>query len=358
MKKNVNALQKRLSGIRDVIIDTDSPPSVLLNACHDLYKFFGDITGVDEDSKYAGDQKDIFLDSGKALAPIDAARCVNDIARTSNYLRGLQQGITEVIKRFEQPVNVLYAGCGPYATLVVPLMTCFSPSSVKFTLMDINQRSLDTAKLLIKKLGLEDYVEDYLLCDAVTYEHPENSPIHLVVTETMQRAFDKEPQVALTLNLARQLAQGGLFIPERIVIDACLTHLGSELALYPEGSEIPEENLKKPSRNRRRLHLESLLNLTAESAVKLVTKVKQDSNGRPVFPPVKVNVPEDIDDSFDAIMLLTHISVFGSHQLNDYDSGLTMPLILHELGRPQSGSRIEFSYILGEMPGFEWQVAL
>ena len=321
-----------------------------------MYTLFGDITGVGEESEQKVDQEDIFLDSGKALAPIDAARCVNDMARTSKYLRGLKEGIEVAMRRFDEPVNVLYAGCGPYATLAIPLMTCFLPGDVKFTFMDINERSLNTAKIVIKELGLADYVDDYLLCDAVTYEPPEEKPIHLVVTETMQRAFDKEPQVALTLNLARRLAEGGIFIPERITISACLAHMGSEHTLYPAGTEMPEEDLKNPAGNRKRLSLGPLLDFTAESAVDLAGKVKEDGKVRPALPPVTVNIPQDIDDSFDALMLLTHISVFGSHKLGDYDSGLTNPLVLHDLGRPKRGSLIEFSYLLGERPGFEWRV--
>ncbi len=356
MAKKKEARRQKLGEITAVILDAEALPGILLNACHEMYALFGCITGVGEESEQREDQKDIFLDSGKALAPIDAARCVNDMARTSVYLRGLQDGIAEAMRRFDGSVNVLYAGCGPYATLAVPLMTRFSPGSVNFTLMDINERSLNAAMVLIKELGLEDYVDDYLLCDAVTYDHPKDKPVHLIVTETMQRAFDKEPQVALTLNLARQLAEGGIFIPERITISACLAHMGSEHTLYPAGSELPEEDLEDPARNRKRLPLGPLLDFTAESAVELSGKIKEDGKGRPVFPPVKVSVPEDIDGIFDVVMLLTHINVYGRHRLGDYDSGLTNPLVLNDLGRPNSGCSIEFRYLLGERPGYEWRV--
>jgi len=354
---NKEVSRKKLEEITKVILDLNSPPGILLNACHDMYALFGSITGVGEASEESIDQNDIFLESGKALAPIDAARCVNDMARTSNYLRGLKEGISEAIKRFpHEPVKVLYAGCGPYATLAVPLMTCFSQDDVKFTLMDINERSLNTARALIKTFGFHNFIDDFLLCDAVTYQHPEDKPIHVIVTETMQRAFDKEPQVALTLNLASQLEKEGIFIPQGVEIKVCLANFGCEHKLYPAGTEIPEEDLKDPARNRKRLPLGPVLNFTAESAMALAKKIEKNIEGIPAFPPIKIEIPEIIDDDFDTIMLLTHIEVFNKHGLKDYDSGLTQPFVLHDLGKPKRGSTLEFRYVLGERPGYEWRV--
>ena len=84
-------------------------------------------------------------------------------------------------------------------------------------------------------------------------------PLHILVIEAMQKALEKEPQVALTLNLARRLPDGGVLIPERIRLAACLADLGREFSLDPadhEGS-VPTEHA------RRRIDLGTILDLTS-----------------------------------------------------------------------------------------------
>lgn len=350
--------RQRLAEITDVILDGNSHPGVLLHACNELRDIFLDITGVGGDNpESAADRDDLLLESGKAISPWGAGRCVTEFSRTAKYLRGLHDGISDAIREHKgRPVSVLYAGCGPYAALAVPLMNRFSPGSVQFTLLEINGRSLHAARRIIEELRYEDFVSGFVQCDATTYRHPAGRPFHVIVTETMLRALEVEPQAAITLNLADQLCAGGIFIPRRIVIDACLANVGNEFTTYPAGAEISEEDLKNPARNRRRLLLGRLIDFTAESAVALRDKVVADGAGRSFFPPVTVKIPPDAAPDLNKVMLLTNVDVYGPHCMGDYESSITNTLQLKFPGRPANGSEIEFRYVMGKRPGFEWGV--
>ena len=59
--------------------------------------------------------------NGLALSPTMAAMCANDFVRTIQFIRGTHAAIADIRERFpDRPARVLYAGCGPYATLAVP----------------------------------------------------------------------------------------------------------------------------------------------------------------------------------------------------------------------------------------------
>jgi hypothetical protein len=72
-------------------------------------------------------------------------------------------------------------------------------------------------------------------------------------------------------------------------------------------------------------------------------------------PKLLLNVPEDLEGKLD-VMLLTAVTVFHSIALDSYESGLTCPRILYDLGKARGGEVIEFDYRLGDRPGFKYRV--
>ncbi|HQT25929.1 MAG TPA: hypothetical protein PLK99_04945, partial [Burkholderiales bacterium] len=85
------------------------------------------------------------LDSGLAVSPTAAAMCLREPYRTTAFIRGLGAAIRDAMLP-DRPVRVLYAGCGPYALLALPLMTVFSKEQAVFTLLDIHEQCLNEAK--------------------------------------------------------------------------------------------------------------------------------------------------------------------------------------------------------------------
>jgi hypothetical protein len=321
-----------------------------------LYSLFSSITGI-ADSTHPDDIHAAQLAGGKAIAPKDAATCILDYNRTSKFLSGTKAAILAAQQRFpDTTIEILYAGCGPFAPFAIPLTSQFSSSEIRFTLLDIHQRSLDAVQLLFQTLGLNAFVDDYIKSDATTYKHDEQKEIHVIITEAMQRALEKEPQAAITMNLASQLCAGGIFIPESITIDACLCDLRTEFTLLPAESvgldSLPDDR----AAGRLRIHLGRVLELTAESCRELsVSGGKDDPDVAAPFPKVVITVPKDTDTELD-LMLSTSITVFDSIVLGDYESGLTCPAILHDLGKLPGGARVEFQYRMGNKPGFEYRL--
>ncbi|TXT40598.1 MAG: hypothetical protein FD135_1126, partial [Comamonadaceae bacterium] len=124
------------------------------------------------------------LDSGLAISPTLAAMCVRELYRTLAFIRGLAEAIRDAAQ-LARPVRVLYAGCGPYAVLAVPLMTVFPAGQVRFTLMDIHQDCLDSAQALIDSFGLAGHVDAQVCADATRYQIPAEQMPDIIVSETM-----------------------------------------------------------------------------------------------------------------------------------------------------------------------------
>ena len=250
---------------------------------------------------------------GVALSSYAAAACLEDLDRTKVFIQGICEAVKDIQARFPgEKVKILYAGCGPYATLVLPLTAQFSPDEVEFTVFDINEYSLGNAEHLVHVLGLKEYFKDFSCCDAVTFSSDEK--YHIVLAEMMDKALTAEPQAEVTPNLASLVMDGGIFLPEKISVDVELWKAFSD----------------------------------ARGAIELGELIELDVNfDGDDFVEKSFDIPEDLSPEFRAVMLTTRVQVFGQNVLAGGDSKITIPLIVEYVGEEIAGRVLRMRHRLG-----------
>jgi hypothetical protein len=274
---------------------------------------------------------------GLALSPPMALLCADDYLRTIRFIRGTFAAIADLGKQLPgRPVRVFYVGCGPLATLVIPLMSVLPPERVTFALIDIHKLSIESAKSIVSSLGFSDSVTSCELADAAHYRIPRNRRPDLILMEILQACLESEPQVALTHHLLRQ-APDALLIPEQVRIDLALVDLSREFDL---GSE--EERDDPVGRDR--IKVATLFTLNCRQ-VELWGDQRGDR-----LPAAKVQIANVVGSNY-RLMMFTFIGVYGDEKLEDYDSGLTCPRYFAFNDAIQAGDIIQFHYALGANPG-------
>jgi len=277
--------------------------------------------GLDDGNPAPDDYRESKLPSGKAISPQDAARCVPDYVRTGKFLRGVAGAIDAARGRFaNETLRVLYAGCGPFAVLVLPIAQRWTADEVRFTLLDYHARSLDAARQVAEGLGVLDRIDDFLQADAATYRCPPDARPAVLIVETMQRALEQEPQVSITANLARQLRSGGLLVPELVELHLTLMNPATEFSL------------DSSNKGRDRRELGRVMSL--------------DRAGYHCYDVAWPEAPTENLQPF----IRTRIRVFGDVFIGDYESGLTVPAPLRwpqgtgQESLPGAGQRLHFDY--------------
>ena len=270
------------------------------------------------------------LPSGQALSPESAAHCAADTVRTRTWMRGLAAAVAKAEERFPgERLHVLYAGCGPLAALALAVIGSRPGSKLRVTLVDIHPFSIAASKRLIRALGWEDRIDLWIQGDATELSFRPETRFHVVVVEVMQRALDREGQVAVTLALTPWLVPGGILVPERIRVSLEATE--GRAGFDPADAGTPAT----PPRLR---HLATLFELT------------RDTRSPP--PPEVVVVPGDVVGGGTHAVLATEIAVFGEEILRAGDSGLTCLKPLLSLGTLVAGERLACRYRMGRDPGF------
>lgn len=309
-----------------LLLDSARPAYSLRNEVLELKSIFEAAGGLKINSAENIASGETVTAAGVAISPTMAAMCVDDFARTVGFLRGTHDAILDLRKTFgDRPVRVLYAGCGPWAPLAIPLMTIFDSSEVRLTLLDIHGPSIRSVEKIIGSLGLGDHVTRFEIADASTYHVDEEVKPDLLVIEMLRAALEAEPQVAVARCLHHE-APEAVIIPAGVRIDVALVDQSREFSL--DGNEPDRE----------RIVLNTVFKLDAD------TLEFEGSS------PTIVHFP-DFDETRYRPMLLTTVRVYGEHVVKDYDAGITCPRTIPADIKIRSGDSVEFTYRTGIKPG-------
>ena len=280
-------------------------------------------------------------EQGLAISPTMAALCADDIARTVTFLRGLHAAVTAARNmQTDRATRVLYAGCGPYALLALPLMSVFPQQEVVFTLLDIHEPSIASARHLINALECGDHV---LRCERTNAEHHRIAPDEIpdvIVLEIMNACLEREPQVAVTRHLLPQ-APGARLVPESVRIEVRLVDLRREFSTGADQHPL----------QRGHIPLGTVFELSAAA----VESWRNETGDH--LPGGSVTFPASMDRRY-APMLFTLIQAHGTHCLGEHDSGLTVPRPIPGDLPIKEGTRLRFQYRLGPNPALVCEEAV
>ncbi len=294
-----------------------------------MYEMFKAITGISCENM---NDQEIILPKGKAISPAAAAHCLLEMKRTTVFLRGIHEAIRHQQRRMpNKTLHILYAGTGPYATLITPLLPMFTPEELQVDLLDINKISLEAAVKTVEAFELGQFIRRTWLADATSFQI--EAPYDIIISETMQNCLHNEPQVFIMQNLISQMNSKSIFIPEEISVDAFLT----SPALEREQLNSPPEL----QQGARKIFLGN------------VFKVNK-FNYNPNLLGNEIDIPA-MSDGFTELKLFTTVTVFEDEKLSNNDSSITLPKKFYEFREPYA-RKIKFWLNVDSMPKIDCKI--
>lgn len=332
----MNDYSKRLQEIAPAILNEELDYLELSNALKSYKELLLEISSLEMDGE--ANRDNIMLNHGLAIGPAWAARCLDDIMRTKRFVRGVFLAVSQVITEKKQPVHILYSGTGPFATLVLPLLSCFTPEEIQFTLIEVNPISFKHVQNVFKSFGAESYLKNVILEDATKIKLADAKEIDVIVIECLQHALAKEPQVAITNNLVKQCRKDVLLIPEEISLQLSLINKTVEYnneVLDSEKSKIKSNRVDK-----------KVFELSKNSML------QSRLNGEDyfLFPEKETRFHSSEIGNNNFLAVSTTIKTFGNEILKKDESGLTIPFIYSEIDKNKGDMVVSTQYEVSDSP--------
>ena len=290
-----------------------------------LVKLLCEITDLELHPPMFIDEHATITAQGKAVSPTTAAQCAEDVERTRIFMQGVHAAIEEKLHHNNhQPIDILYAGTGPFGLLLIPLLSMLDAALIRVTLLDIHAESLEKLQQLIRHLQVEKFIQHVELADACVWQSSKH--FDLIISETMRQGLIQEPQVSIFSHLQQFLKIDGWLIPEIIRLDLWLS----------VGNSMQEASVKNSD-----LYLCEPFRLDKGTAIRLGRGDTSCMHGN-------IRVP-DYPAELQHLKLTTFIQVFGCYQLEINQSQLTLPLYERN-ARVLPNSLLRFRYELGNYP--------
>jgi len=322
---HVNTLKKALAQISADILTEGDFHEKLAPAVNEYSNLMFSLTDVNAEQPEG--LPDIHTGHGRAIGVFKAAFCINEPIRVQRFCRGLHKAVSDKLKLNPgRPVHVIYAGTGPFAALAIPVIMQFSPSQLQFTLLEINSVSYSILQKVLKELELTAYVKRFELCNAITWKVPDEA-IDIVISETMNYALLKEPQINIMLNMISQLGDRVTYIPQNISVQLAIDR-GRD-SLMPIGD---------------------LYNFNIETYQKIIAQ----SAGQPkwLFDTTTLNYQPVAEGR---PVYTTSITVYNEDKLTGGDCSLNLRQPIRPK-LPNTASLLQFTYQDGESPGFIYNI--
>lgn len=289
---------------------------------------------------------------GNMIPPHQAADCICDANRTIRFQRAIIDYISRINKEKAGPINILYAGCGPYAALLLPALVICESIQMKVWFVDIFDESLSSVRNIISSLHVESTTPHFLKRDACKLNlHNESiPPLDLVICETMDAGLLTEPQAAIMHNLARQCKEECTFIPNKI-------ELSLTLANYPS---LIEYLLSTPGYNSAP-HLERISTALGPLRLNSTTKQHTDLGILKTISAEEARLEIDIEEFIKIhkefligdhedllfITVMTRVKIYDNFNLDPCESLITRPIPFNIVLENQK--KIDIRYSCGRL---------
>ncbi|MEO2280696.1 hypothetical protein WNE01_09545 [Pseudoalteromonas sp. YIC-468] len=305
---------------------------------------------------------------GLVMSPDYCIHTIKDTRRVSGFIRAIDKAISTLLRCGQDKVFIAYPACGPFAPLLLPLLSYYRQQGITgkqlhITFIDLQPGAIKSLHKLMTEMQLQQFVQQMYCGDACDYNAP--MLFDMVICEAMQHGFSREGHLAIAQHFANQLSMTGYFIPQQIDVHAMLTVAQKE---YVE--QWHSEGLDELAIKQKRAHIEDLrtelgivLSLSASTLTCIDSRqVAQQS----LITAGKLKLPELHEQPQKQILCLyTHITLFADEKLSMYDSGITHPLpdlsvcvnFIPKDPKPddtlaQSGDTLSFFYSMSGLPGF------
>jgi len=294
-----------------------------INGINNAFKEIIEYTGEEVDLNYLAAMPS---ESGMALSMHHAAECLLDYKRTTKFLKGFIQCIKDKQEKYpEETINIFYAGCGPFAPFVTLVAPLFSPKQVQFSLLEINNKSIEAAKKLIKELELTAYVKEYYLADAITFKIPNPERVHILFSETLDALLNRECYVPILWNLLPQLPKEASVVPENVLI---------KLNFKLEGQKEEDETF----------------GATVFDTREALVSVGKTEKLPKELPSTFVSLKEA--DPYFSVVLDTEVVIYKGYVLTRSESSLTLALEI-PIHKPITHDGVVFTYVFDPQPSLQ-----
>lgn len=281
---------------------------------------------------------DVCLSQGVAINPELAAKCFTDYLRTHRFMLGAYQCVLQLLEQQRNPVRILYAGTGPFATIILPLFYLFDQDQIEISAIEINNDAHRAATHLIHQLAKENYLKSFLLADAITYSAEKQYDI--IISETMDKALCREPQLAIFNNLVNYLSPNGYLIPESIKVNlvASSIYLEKDVPYY-----VFDDNETRVLNECHRQFIDTII-----CADRVFFENHKFIPNQNIF--LKSIKTSNIKENLNELIFITEVKVFNNVVLLEDDSTLTKKYICYSFAENEKGKAFDLFYLNNESP--------